>query len=471
MSLLPSSALLEEILRTVARRYRLPAMAAQVNEANPATALAMAIEKARQARSANEVPDPALKHGFIEALAQMIREAMRPESGDPAFQAMVLRHEAAQVREYAALSAHADQDRRLVHTMVNAIAHPAKQHRLAPGRQREALARLHASASSVSWSELSDTAQALLSMPEIANESPLRQGVARVLDSPALRRLRRGEALASDELVRRYQSLWDKHGPRPASPTALAQGSASQRRGAAVETLATEAVEALAKRLNEDEKSGGPYRVVTSMRVPASISTRSHRAKSEWDVVLLRHAKTVDATPAWDVCLLVEAKASVDAAATDLSRLLRGLRLLAQADKNFVYAFNTRQGVVNLRGVSLSALASDKIGLVKTVLYCCDAPVETAPRLLGAAGRMQLLSAQASLEFACNLAEKQSAEPQGLEPVWNELLESPRWSAVLHQYPTLCQVRELMVNIDDLWSAINDTTQDARVVGLMPGKP
>src|SRR5690606_36492761 len=107
MSLPLSPFLLEETLRTVARRYRLPPMAAEVRETSPATALAMAIEKAREARSADEAPDPALMHCFIEALEQMIREAMRPGSGDPAFQAMALRHQAVQVREYASLSSHA----------------------------------------------------------------------------------------------------------------------------------------------------------------------------------------------------------------------------------------------------------------------------------------------------------------------------------------------------------------------------
>ncbi len=463
MALPPPIPLLEETLRVVARRYRLPAMVAtfpQMQKANPATGIAMAIEQARVAMVGGDVPNSVLKRHFLEALAHMIHDTMHPQYGDPAVQAMVLRHRAASVREYASLSAHADQDRRLIRASVNAIAHPAKQQRTLPGRQREALAQLHACASSGSWSELSDTARQILAMPDIANESPVERSVTRLLESPALGCLRRLDALASDELVRQYQSLWDQQGPRSGSPTAVAQGTASQLRGAAVETLAAQAIKALARRLNEAQGTPASYRVVTSMRVPASIPASAERAKSEWDVVLMRQATTVDATPVWDVCLLVEAKASVDAATTDLPRLLRGLRLLAHAKENVVYPFQTQQGTMRLRGASLSALTTDEAALTSSILYCCDAPAEATPRLLGAASRMQLLSEQASLEFARKLAQQHHADPQDLEPVWHQLLESPRLSAVLHQYPMLRQVRELMVHAEDLLAAIK---------GLAPG--
>ena len=49
---------------------------------------------------------------------------------------------------------------------------------------------------------------------------------------------------------------------------------------------------------------------------------------------------------------MVEAKASVEAATTDLPRLLRGLRLLARAQSGAVYAFATQQGRVQVRGAS-----------------------------------------------------------------------------------------------------------------------
>ncbi len=455
---LPSPPLLVETLRNVARRYRLPAMAftsLQIQEASPAAALAIVIEKAREAVVRGEVPDAALKGLFTEALAHMIHKAMLVESGDPGFQAMVLRHRTLQVREYASLSSLADQDRRQIHATVNAIAHPAKQQRILPGQQREALAQLHTSASCKSWSKLADIVRRLLDMPQIASESPFERGLIQLLESPALARLQRLEALASDEAVRQYQSLRVKHGPPSGSPSAAAQGSASQHRGAAVEALAAETLKALARRLNAEQDDWGPYCVVTSMRVPASIPASPERAKSEWDAVLLRRAKTDDATPVWDVCLLVEAKASVDAATTDLPRLLRGLRLLSHAKENVIYSFEAKQGTVRLRGASLRALTTDEASLIRTVLYCCDAPADVAPRLLSAASRMQLLSAAASMEFACNLADKQHAALHDLEPVWHQLLESPRWGAVLHQYPMLRQVRELMVHSEDLLAAIH----------------
>lgn len=302
-------------------------------------------------------------------------------------------------------------------------------------------------------------------MPEIANEPQFERGLTRLVDGPELQRLRRLEALAADELVRQYVSLWDRHGPRSGSSTAAAQGSVSQQRGAAVEALAAQALEALARRLNETQPGLASYRVVTSMRVPASIPASPERAKSEWDVVLLRHAEAVHETAAWDVCLLVEAKASVDAATTDFPRLLRGLRLLAHAQQHVAYSFETQQGPVSLNGASLSALTTDEAGLTRAVLYCSDAPAEATPRLLSAASRMQLLSADASLEFASSLTDKQHADSRDLEPVWHQLLESPRWAAVLNQYPMLRQVRGLMVHTEDLVAAINGTAQNGRPPG------
>jgi hypothetical protein len=464
----PPPALLDDTLRAVARRYRLPAIAAvseRIHEAHPATALAVTIEQARLALANGEVPGAALKHLFIESLARMVRDAIRPDAGDPAFQAMVLRHRVAHVREYASLAARADQDRRLVLAAVNAVAHPNKPQRHASGPQREAMTRLHAAASASSWAALHDTVRRLLAMPAISNEAltpapteaPLQPALAQLLDSPALERLRRLEALNSDAQVRQYRSLWDRQGPRSGSATATAQGVSSRQRGAAAEALAAQALRALAQRLNDAEGTSAPYHVVTSMRVPASLPASHERAKTEWDAVLLRQAETKEETPAWDVCLLVEAKASVDAATTDLPRLLRGLRLLAHAEKHVTYAFQTEQGTVRLRGASLSALPTDEAGLASKVLYCSDAPGESNPRVLGAASRMQLLSVPATLEFASKLIETQQADSRDLEPVWHQLLESPQWSAVLHQYRALRRVRELMVHADDLLAAIGDT--------------
>ena len=451
---LKSSALLDQMLRVVARRYCLPALAGPllpVQDASPATALALSIEQARQAIVRGEVPDTGLKLRFIEALASMIREAMREDSGDSGFQAMVLRHRVAAVREYASLSAHADQDRRLIRSIVDAVAHPAKQQRTPPGGQREALAQLHDFAASATWSALGDKAQCLLAMPAVADgDSSLKYDLNRLLVSPALGRLRRLEVLASDRHVLRYQSLWDRNGPRMGSPGAIAQGSISKQRGVAVEASAIHALDVLARRLNAEEGGVTAYRVVSSMRVPASIPATRDRAKSEWDAVLLRRAKMAGEKSEWDVCLLVEAKASVDAATSDLPRLLRGLRLLAHAEEDAVYTFKTRQGAVHLRGSSLRKLPTDEASLATAVLYCCDAPAEMTSRLLSAASRMQLLTAPASMEFACALAQNEHVSTQGLQIVWLELLESTRWGAVLNQYPMLRRVRELMVHPEDL---------------------
>ncbi|GAB1577773.1 3-deoxy-D-arabino-heptulosonate 7-phosphate synthase [Bordetella petrii] len=453
----PSSLIcLDTLLRGVERRYRLPDLPSDSggqSRGDTATELALAIERVRQEIARGAIPDAARQRQFVELLRQLIRDAMRANQGDPVFQAMVLRHAAPRVREYASLSAHAGQYRRAVHGAVNTFAHPAKQQRMPPGRLRAALARLHGAASAAAWTALADTARDTLAMPELAAEPAIAQGLERLLAEPALGRLRRLDALASDALARQYQSLWDRNSPRPGSDTAAMQGSASRRRGAAVEALAARALEAVARRLDGLDGAGRPYRVVTSMRVPAAIPGEAARAKTEWDAILLRRASTVAAEPVWDICLLVEAKASADAAGTDLPRLLRGLRLLAHAVPDGIYPFETRQGVVRLRGASLARLPDDAAGLAATVLYCCDAPVEAEPRLLSAASRMQLLSAPASLAFASGLAAGRQGDAAELEPVWADLLQSPRWRAVLNQYPALRQARELMVHPDDLMRA------------------
>jgi len=462
MSLTPLPALLDEVLRTVARRYRLPPLdsaSLPAEAVNPAATLALVIEEARRMRSDGHAPGVELQQRFIDALARMIRDAMDRQSGDPAFQAAVLRHDAPSVREYASLHAHAEQDRRALHSAVNAIAHPAKLERSAQAWQRDGLARLHAAATSASWADLHATLQQLLALPDMATDAAFEQDILKLKDGAPLERLLRLDALASDEHVRRYRALWVRQGPLEGSTIAVAQGAASQRRGAAVEALAARALDALAGRLEAvDERR--TYRVVTSMRVPSSIPGRHDRAKTEWDAILLERPRGDEAAPAWNVRFLVEAKASADAATTDLPRLLRGLNLLAQADPDTTYSFETHQGTVRVHGASLRALTTDDAALQREVLYCCDASADATPRLLGAASRMQLLSAQASLEYASALARQPDADPRGLGVIWHALLTLPQWHAVLHQYPSLRQVRELMVAIDDLRTAIDDVADD-----------
>jgi len=453
MSLPPPSPLLRDVLRAVVRRYGVPA-APRPQAGHPASSIAVALEQARAALAAGVAPPAGVRRAFVDALAQMIQEAMRADYGDPAMQALVLRHGAAPVREYASLSAGADQHVRQVLAAVNAVAHPAKRQRMPPGARREALAQLHDLAAAHSWSALAEAARRQRAAAEAAGETGPAGDLARLLDGPALAQLQRLQALETEPPVRQYQSLCDRQGPRPGSAAALAQGVAAQRRGAAVEALAAQALRTLAERLSLAAPAAGVYRVATSMRVPSSIPASAERAKSEWDAVLLREARSDGGAAAWDVCLLVEAKASVDAATTDLPRLLRGLRLLAHAEPDAVYDFKTDQGMLPVRGRSLRALPTEGPAVESAVLYCCDAPAEPAPRLLNAAGRMQLLSAPPSLEYAWRWAEGKAPDARDLEPVWQGVVGSPEWAPVLNQYATLRQVRALMAHTDDLLRAV-----------------
>lgn len=492
MPLPPRPALLDETLRIVARRYRLPDTPEAALEAGPAapsrhctSMLAVSIDQARRALARSDTPPATVKQTFIDALAQLIGEAMRENQGDPAIQAMVLRHQAVQVREYASLAAGAEPDRREVVAAVNAIAHPAKLQRMPPGSQRDALAALQAAASTSAWAALSQAVERIDALPDAESDSAMARSLARLRDGSALERLCRLDALASDALVQRYQALWNRNGPRSGTPGAVARGLAAQQRGAAVEAQAEQALQALAHRLNTEASIAASiaaataastegstaasteapqgttsradtYRVVTSMHVPPELPGSADRAKSEWDAALLRRAGPPEAEPTWDVCLLVEAKASVDAASTDVPRLLRGLQRLAQADAGVIYPFLSRQGTVALRGASLSTLPTLGLDLASAVLYCCDAPADEpidTPRLLNAACRMQLLSAPASVAYASQLSLGLPADAQALEAVWHGLLTSPQWAGVLNQYPLLHQVRALMVHTNDLFAA------------------
>lgn len=452
------SPLLQDILRTVRRRYQLPAMptaSSRTQSESPSTALAIVLEQVRVLLEAGDTLDDVLKCRFFDALDRLIREAMQPTRGDTAFQVMVLRHQIAAVREYASLAAHANQDRREIHAAVNTIAHPAKLRRMPPGALRAALTQLQTVAVAEDWNALSVCADQVLPLAQADSDSAVARGAERLSGSPALGRLQRLSVLVSDPQVQRYRSLWDQQGPRAGSAVAMAQGAASQQRGAAVEARAAQALEVLAQRLNAQAENNTRYRVVTSMRASASLPGNADYAKSEWDAVLLQQTPLDGDTPAFDVCLLIEAKASVDAATTDLPRLLRGLRLLASAQGDVTYAFDTHQGPVRLRGSSLKRFAADDAHVAASVLYCCDAAADTYPKLLSTATRMQLLSAPGSVAYASSLAGAASGDRQSLASVWEQLLTSARWDTVRRQYPLLRQVRDLMVHVDDLFIAAN----------------
>lgn len=480
---------LEDVLRVVRRRYRVPpiteAAAVRYDTDSPSTTLAIVIERVREALDAGHSPGDEFKRIFLDALARLIDDAMQSDRGDPAFQATVLRHQSTIVREYASLAAQASQDQREVRAAVNAVAHPAKQQRMPEGERRDALASLHALAAAATWRSLADVVRDILNL---SGDTEVEPGVTRrlqqLLDGQALQRLARLDALASDEHVQQYQSLWSRQGPRAGSATAMKQGSASRQRGAEVEAQAARALQTLAQRLNSVDAGVGSYRVVTSMRSAPALPGSAEYAKSEWDAVLLRQVRQQGEVPAFDLCLLVEAKASVDAATTDLPRLLRGLRLLASADCDTIYPFETQQGVVHIRGISLATFTADTSQIADHVLYCCDAPIEIAPRLLSSVTRMQLLSAEGSVAYASSLSRitpqtheqrrgtpaqhnPQSISPpdtQRLASVWEDLLNDPRWKTVRQQYPLLRQVRDLMVHVDDLSFSANQIATDIKAM-------
>ena len=444
-------------LKLAARRFRAPALPHSLEEARDrgsATALATAIERARQALAAGSAPGGDIRALFLDALARHIAEAMRPEHGDAAFQAMVLRQRSPAVREFASLNAHAERDRRQIRSGVNALAHPEKLRRQPPGQIRDALQRAQEASTAGDWSTVGDTILNLMGEPEVQDDPALFRSLERFVSDGALTRLHRIEALSKLAELERYRALWARQSPAAGTELAASTGTGAQRRGDAVEARAAAALQALADHLNAQAEAAPDaprYRIATSLRVPASLSGDVQGAKSEWDVALLRRHGT---DRVWDLCLVAEAKASPDAATTDLPRLLRGLRVLARADLDTDYPFAAHGGEVWLRGASLAALPTEEADLARAVIYCSDGDVERAPRPLNAASRMQLLSAPASLEAAARLEDGGAPDPSALEPVWRQLLESPAFGQVLHQYPTLRTVRELMLHPDDLMAAV-----------------
>jgi len=450
-------------LAGVPRRYRLPplptlsATEGDRTSESLSTILAVCVERARVALLRGEDPNGELKDRFVEALAGLIHDAMNEPGGDPAVQALVLRHRSPVVSEFAALIPQASQQRRHIDTLVNAIAHPAKVDRLSDAPLRAHLLRLHQLAGESDWEGTAAMSRRVLSDFAAEMDESRRGSLQRLVEHQALRHLTRITELEADPDVQRYLALKEQNGPRSNSSLAQEQGAASRQRGAEVEAASAQALHAVAERLNRLEGSSRHYRVVTSMRVPAAFPADPEGAKSEWDTVLVRHAHG----NLWDVCLLVEAKASIDAVGTDLPRLRRGLKVLAHADPGDAYEFRTREGVLRLRGASLVALGTEEASaekslLRRTVLYCCDVEQDPGPRLLSAAARMQLLSTPASVAYAMAMSEARlggdepTPDPAMLHTVWNDLLHEPRWQQVLNQYPTLRLARELAVHVGDL---------------------
>ena len=240
------SATLAAILRAIPRRYRstarpAPGAVAQPDPDSPIARLARAIEPLQAADASAQAPDGAVRHAFIDALAALIDEALRPDAGDPVFQGALQEYRHPVVREYLELRRQETADQRQLRTAINTVAHPAKPPRLAPGAGRESLARLHAEVSSGSWQQAAQTAQALLNLPQVHTDADLASALRALLDAPALARLQRLDALASDPRVRQYEAIREKQGPRSGSEEANAQGLLARQRGVAVEILAARA--------------------------------------------------------------------------------------------------------------------------------------------------------------------------------------------------------------------------------------
>lgn len=463
---------LRALLDAVPRRYLMAGGIGAGGADGHAAALARAIECLQVELAGGLEPGPPPRDAFVGALDGVIREALRPRDGDPAFQAAVLAYRLSVVREYLALNGGAAADRRKVQSVVDALAHPRKPPRLEPGEARTWLAQLHAAAAAQDWRRVAQLAQALPARPEVAVIDDLASALRALGGDPALIRLCRIEALMRDPEVCRYRSIRAQLGPRAGSDEATAQARLARQRGAVVETQAAHALRAVAGYLNRLKGAAAAsdasrYRVVTSLRVPSSLGADRDRAKTEWDAVLLRRvdpaagsaqagatAASADLAPLWDIRLVIEAKASVEAATTDLPRLLRGLRLLARARPDQVYAFSTQQGVVQVRGTSLAALPVTEATLAEQVLYCSDASTDPPRAGLHAASRAQLLSAPACLAHGAALSEGRTASKDDLVPLWQALRHEARWQPVLNLAAMRRLARSLIVHPDDLLVAV-----------------
>lgn len=400
------------------------------------TALAYAIEAARQAREAGVTPGVEVQSLFLRSLADLVDAALAPQGGDAAFQALVLRAQDALVEEHVRLAAHAAADARAVRAAVNAIAHPGKLRHLPPGPPREELEALHRLGGGGAWRELRVLATQL--------------SIASIVEHPALARLERGTTLLAHPGVQRYTALCEQRGPLAGTDAASAQGRSSARLGATAEEATLQAFHAITEWLDA-RAPAARYRAVGSLRTPRGFPGAVDKAKDEWDAAILRAGDTAGAE---DVVLLAEVKASPAAATPDFSRLMRGLQRLAHADPHAHYDFAAADGEVRIAGASLRGLLPQRQGLPLHVVYCCSAEPETRPAMLSAATRAVLLAEPASLAFAALRLRGESAAPDLLLPAWDALATAPRLRSALHQYQTATAVRDAMLHPDDLLATL-----------------
>ncbi|MVW80574.1 3-deoxy-D-arabino-heptulosonate 7-phosphate synthase [Bordetella sp. 02P26C-1] len=472
--------ILEQVLRTVERRYRIPARPSLIAAAHPAiqeqvsangavpatpaNRIAIAIEHARAAIEAQASPSEDLSVEFCGALALLIERAAHPVHGDPAFQALLLQRQSAAVNEYVLLSAGQNDDRRAVTANINAIAHPQKVLRMPVGPVREVAERMYQQYAAEAWDKLADEAQAIVQPEPIRGDLVFTASLKRLLSTGALSRLQRLSVLQNHTDVMKYRALRARQGPLAGSAYAREQGAQARQRGDAVELRAAHALKYLAARLEALCDHHNVYRVVTSLRSPAILPMATDHAKGEWDVVLLRRSASASEASPYDLCLLIEAKASADAATGDLPRLIRGLQALASAGRDVHYACMTNEGEVSIHGASLAGWPTCQAEASCGVLYCSDSQIEPLVGLLSPGSRMQLLSCEDSLTFAARLQDGEKPCADALQPVWQQVLYAPRWQPVMQQYQSMYRAREMMVHVDDLLAAAR-RWGDARVQG------
>lgn len=441
--------LLLAALRAAPRRYRmppLPADAAAAHAAGTDTALAFAIEAARRGRQHGRAPGAEVQALFTGSLAQLIREALAPDGGDPAFRALVLRVHDAQVQEHVKLSQQLAADRRAVRSAVDAVAHPGKLTTVSPGMLRDALARLHELAALAAWRDLRRAIEHLLAQGHAPGD--LQPTLRAVLAGSALAQLVRGSDLLELDAVRRYIALCEQRGPLAGTDEAAAQGRAAARTGKVAEHATVQAFRSMVALLDTHAPEP-PYRVVRSLRTPPGFPGEPGKAKDEWDAAIVRGDAIV---------LLAEVKAAPAAATPDFSRLQRGLQRLAHASADESYAFPSGDGEVRIAGASLRRLQPHGRTLPPHVIYCCTAAADPEPQVLNAASKAVLSAESASLAFAHELVQGGAPAADELLPVWEALLTAPRLRSPLHQYETACAARAAMLHPRDLLEALAAVT-------------
>lgn len=452
-----AQALLAAALRTAPRPFRLPPLPHDPPAARAAgaeAAVAFAVEAARRSADTGAPLPPHAREVFTWGLAQLIRTALAPVGGDPAFQALVLRSQDPQVDGYLRLIAASAADRRRVRAAIDAIAHPGKLRRHPAGPAREALEKLHRLASTGRWALLRQDGRRLLATALAGGDARL-GGLEALLAGPALERLVRAQALRAAPGVRRYQALCEAGGPPAGSAAARARGRASGRSGREAEARTAQALERAAAWLDGATDGRGRCHVVRGLRMPADFPGEPDRAKAEWDTAIVWEAEPGAGN---DILLLAEVKASPAAATADYMRLLRGLRRLALADPQAHYAFGSAGGRMHLTGRSLRRLGPADDGLPQQVIYCCPAPRDTPVQVLAPASRAVLQAEAASLAFARQLLSDRHPHDGDLTPVWAELTRAPRLRAALHQDRAARQAREAMLDPLDLAAALAAVT-------------